>query len=435
MRKLRDSDFYLSYKRYQRFLKRQEHKKKPIVKGPYKSGPIDLLNSLDTWGMFQPHHHKIDINIPDKFSIIQNPKDTLKVIGSVSKTIRAYRHKIKKIFVDHSRMKEVDLAAECILDFSILEIKQEERNKKDKIEFSGQFPSDQKLKRYLRSVGIIKNLDVKHEMLSKEEESSLRIFSMKNRGSLEKISSGSVDVKERRVKEFVDHIDSCLNDHNLELTQNGRSSLAHYTGEILGNAEEHSGYRDWTIAGYLDKKHETHLSEIAIFNFGKTISETFKELPMFSYAYNKVKPYIEAHQGRNLFGVSWTQDDLLTLVALQGHISSKSTLESPDRGQGTVDLIEFFQNVYHECTRDNRQECQASMAIVSGNTHILFDGTYTMQNDSMGRKVIAFNKNNDLNEPPDNNYVTNMGDVFFPGVIIGIRFPMAASQTKELTNG
>jgi hypothetical protein len=75
------------------------------------------------------------------------------------------------------------------------------------------------------------------------------------------------------------------------------------------------------------------------------------------------------------------------------------------------------------------------MAILSGNTHIMFDGAYKMKNDPTGRQVIAFNQNNDLNEPPDDKYVTHLGKANFPGVIIGIRFPMATSQTKELNHG
>lgn len=439
LRKLRESDFYLTRKRYQRFLKehagsKKKHDDKALIH-PFKSAAINLLSTLDHVDLLQPHHHKLNINIPDKFSIISNPKETLKLIRSFPKTIRTHHQKIKEINVDHFRMKEVDLAAESILDFLILDMENEEKKKKKKTKFGGHLPSDPKLRRYLRSVGIIKNLDVKHEMLSKEEESNLRIFRMKNKSTLQKVNPGTADFKERIVREFVDHINSCLNDHSLELTDSGRASLSQYTGEILGNAEEHSGLHGWTIAGYLDKDHESHMSEIAIFNFGKTIAETFKELPLYSYAYGIVKPYVDAHKKRSLFGVSWTENDLLTLVALQGHVSSKSTPERPDRGQGTVDLIEFFQNVHQECTKDAGQECQATMAMVSGNTHILFDGTYKMQDDSLGRKVIAFNQANDLNEPPDKAYVTNMGDVFFPGVIIGIRFPMASSQKKEVKNG
>ena len=52
-----------------------------------------------------------------------------------------------------------------------------------------------------------------------------------------------------------------------------------YTGEILNNAEDHSGSDDVVITGYLDNSNSTHLCEIAIFNFGKTIAETFREMP------------------------------------------------------------------------------------------------------------------------------------------------------------
>jgi len=40
------------------------------------------------------------------------------------------------------------------------------------------------------------------------------------------------------------------------------------------------------------------------------------------------------------------------------------------------------------------------MVMLSGDTHILFDGTYRMKHDSTGRDVLAFNQRNSLAEPP-----------------------------------
>jgi len=439
VRKLKDSDYFLALHRSKKFLKQQERNDQKashkLQQPTHISRPINLLNNLGLAEQFAHHGHNFDITIPEIFSIIHNPKETLRVLCGFAETIRKNNTKIKNITVDHGKMIKLDLSAESILDFLILEMKREEANKRKKIRFGGHYPKDAKLRRYLRAVGIIKNLKIEHEYLSEKEESTLRIFRMINKSRLQKVNVGTADIKERKVKEFVDHINSCLEDHGQQLTVSTRASLAHYTGEILGNAEEHSGLQDWTIAGYLDNEHESHLSEIAIFNFGKTIAETFKELPKYSYAYKMVHPYVEAHRRRSLFGTSWTEDDLLTLVALQGNISSKNESPEQDRGQGTVDLIHFFQNVHHECTKDTDTSCEAKMAILSGNTHIMFDGTYQMKSDPSGRQVIAFNKNNDLNEPPDNKYVTHLGKASFPGVIIGIRFPMVTSQTRGLNNG
>ena len=64
------------------------------------------------------------------------------------------------------------------------------------------------------------------------------------------------------------------------------------------------------------------------------------------------------------------------------------------------------------------------MAMLSGDTHILFDGTYRMGPDSTGRDVLAFNQSNSLAEPPDSNYVRHLQGVRFPGTVVSIRFPL-----------
>ena len=433
MRKPRDSDQYLSDQGYKEFLRKHAHsprvQRKKSTTAVSLSTPISLLYERRLTEIFKPHQHIVDIVIPRNFSIIDNPQDALKVICSFSNTVREFDHRIKEVSIDYGNMQEVDLAAESILDFLFLERQREQRNRRKKTNFRGHYPKDAKLKRYLKAVGIIKNLDIKHEFLAKEEEARLRIFRMRSKKTLRPANAGSSDFKEQVVRDFVDHINVCLNDHKRQLTDMARSKLAQYTGEVLGNAEEHSGYNDWSIVGYLDNAHESHMCEIAMFNFGKTISETFRELPKNSYAYSVIEPYIDAHKSR-WFKQSWTVDDLITLVALQGHVSSKNKSPEDDRGQGTVDLIEIFQRVHQECIKDEKP-C-AAMAILSGYTHILFDGTYKMQADTRGRKVIAFNKGNDLNDPPDEKYVKNLDKLYFPGVIISIRFPMAASQTREV---
>lgn len=118
----------------------------------------------------------------------------------------------------------------------------------------------------------------------------------------------------------------------------------------------------------------------------------------------------------------------MTLIALQGYVSSKNIDESTDRGQGTVDLIEFFQNVSKECLPEPSKK--ARMAIISGSTHIYFDGTHHIKQDETGKEVIAFNANNSLNDKPEKKYVRKMKDVSFPGTIIAARFPISERSTE-----
>ena len=78
------------------------------------------------------------------------------------------------------------------------------------------------------------------------------------------------------------------------------------------------------------------------------------------------------------------------------------------------------------------------MSIVTGNTHIVFDGTYKLSQVTDDLKlegdeqlIIAFNDENSLQSPPDPKSVRWMGKSFFPGVAISIRFPL----NEEVENG
>ena len=92
-------------------------------------------------------------------------------------------------------------------------------------------------------------------------------------------------------------------------------------------------------------------------------------------------------------------------------------------------MIEFFEKMHNEYSDG---KTHANMSIMSGNTHILFDGTHTLTDHENGRKVIAFNSDNDLKQPPDPDYVKNLGKVHFPGTIISIKFRLDKTQTTKV---
>jgi hypothetical protein len=434
MRKIAESELFLSNKRLdklkkkhrklrQRRLRQQRHKNRQKKKTTHNNSVIFKLfeheqkNNLSHYGI-KPINKVIEL--PEVFSVIHQPEDFLK---SLYKFNFSDLGKLQKITVDHSKVTQIDLAAESILDFLIMELK---KTKNGKFQLQGYLPKDESASRYVRATGIVKNLDIKEQLLDSEQEKLHRVFTMRSKS----LTSDPKNWKERAIEDFVKHINLCLKDHDKRLTKKAQGELAKYTGEILNNAEDHSGSDEVVITGYLDNSNLTHLCEITIFNFGKTIAETFREMPNTSYTHEEINGYIKEHQKKSWFGQEWTKDNLLTLVALQGHISSKNLHKDEDRGQGTVDLIEFFQRVHKQCVEKNNSI--AEMAILSGSTHIYFDGKYTMQENSTGRKVIAFNKTNDLHQIPDSKYVKNLHTLSFPGTVISIRFPMKHENTEPL---
>jgi len=72
------------------------------------------------------------------------------------------------------------------------------------------------------------------------------------------------------------------------------------------------------------------------------------------------------------------------------------------------------------------------MAILSGRTHILFDGSYSLEPGADGLNIIAFNRENDLNLKPDPKYFTDLGGAAFPGTAVCVRFALQASEVESV---
>lgn len=420
---------YVTFRLHEYSKRKQDGNNQKIEEGlHYHSTPIDKLAA----GVLPPRCNDGNtlITMPQKLSFIDDTEAVLSIVKKLSATAR--NKKTRKVILDYSGVDSLDLAAECLLGIVAMEVTQEHAKKRKKLHFQGIYPKNASYKRLIKGIGVIKSLNIKHEFLPAEEEKKLRIFRYVNRNRRDEIGLDTADTNARVSAKFVDHINACLSDNQRQLNVQARMKLSEYTGEIIGNAEDHSGMYHWYIYGYLDNTTKEHTCEVVILNFGKSFAQTFEELPKNHYAYKQVEPYLFLHSAIKYFSPQWTKQDLLTLVALQGNISCKNESDATTRGQGSVELIEFFQNVHKECSNGNHSG--AKMTIVSGNTRIFLDGTYTMRADSKGRKRIALNADNDLNQKPNQSAITSMGKISFPGTIIAISFPMAATQTELLEN-
>ncbi len=441
MRKVTENERFLHFKRSKRayalkgrqdkkhYFKNEMQKEKEKSRSRYRSPILNEFSYFHNRVGISRNSKKVEIPIPKVFSIIDTPKQSLKQIYIfISKLLRA--GKVEHIRIDHQKLTNFDLAAESIFDLLTTEFMKESDSQNKKISISGVYPDSDKLKRFIKSMGIVSKLNVKQEIMSNESEPDLRIFDERCKSSSIVDSTNSSDHKENTVRKFVDHINECLSTNGRRLTNEAVDELGDYTGELLTNAEDHSGRQEWFIAGYLDNATDNKICEITIYNFGDSIAKTFKNLSGDDYTFSIINPYIEKHAKSGFFDKQWKEDDLLTLVALQGDISTKNVDELGDRGQGTVDMINFFQQVQKECS--NNLGSIAKMAVLSGNTHILFDGKYDMQVDRNDRSIIAFNKSNSLNEKPDSNCIQNLGKVYFPGTIISFRFSVKNLDLEEI---
>lgn len=435
MATLLSSDLLLSRKRLRKHVRRKIRQTRALVRAKRS-----LLSNFARFGersqiirklsdaykpVFKDAGCHVEVVTPKTFSIIEDPVKAIATIESFAKSVA--RHRVRSVSINQWKTETYDLAAMALLDIVATEIMFEAKRRGQKIRFVGTYPKRASLKRFVRSMGIVKHLKIEHEIAKKTEVPDIRIFDKRNRHYFPKQDPKKGDFKSKTIAAFVDHINSCLGDHQRQLTIESRAKLCDYVGEILGNAEDHPGFADWTIQGYLDNSLDTPICEIAIFNFGRSIAETLKVLPSTSYTWRQIEPYVLLHHGQNFFGREWSQSDLLTLIALQGHVSSKNNNSEDTRGQGMGDLIDFFQRIHDECAPGSDEK--AKMVLLSGGTYILFDGTYRMRDDERHGRLIAFNKQNSLQFKPDPNYVKSLKGLHFPGTVISIRFPLSVTSS------
>lgn len=367
------------------------------------------------------------ITIPKTFSIVEDTENALKIIYKL--VAFSNRHPSpEEIYFDHSALTNFDLTAETILDVVALDFKRVQRQAKKEFLLRGKFPTDASANRFIRAVGIIKNLKLSRFYLPTEEEQKLKILRCTSYATLLRVSEASPS--ERAARKLVDYFNKCLAVSNLELTARGRHRLVLYTGEVLDNATQHSGTKDWVLAGYLDPDSPERICEISIFNFGRSYADTFLNLPRGHFMRQLVDPFVELHRKRGLFRQGWEPDNLLSVIALQEQVSAKKESYQDTRGNGTVDLIQFFQDIHSETPIKGNQT--AKMVIISGRTRILFDGKHAMAPDSKGRQIIAFNSENSLEKPPDKTHVKCLNGIQFPGTIVSIRFPLPQKAIQSV---
>jgi hypothetical protein len=366
---------------------------------------------------------------PSSFSMMENPEGTLIALRDLASMLLL--PKVRRVKIDMSAVKSYDLGANALLDILVEEVNTKARHTKRRIRWSGSYPAEPVQRRLVQSLGVIKFLEVSHEYTPPKEAARIDSFHDRSKHYVRAVRPNDTDKKSRTTQKFADHINKCLSRIQRALTPVARKKLCDYVGEILDNAEEHARMYDWTVQGYLDTNSAGEsICELVILNFGHTVAQSLLSLPTDSYTRQCVQPYLDAHARKGIFSSGWAIDDLMTLIALQGSVSSKNSSADDTRGNGTVDVISFFEKMASECLTPASGKSAARMLLVSGSTSILFDGTHKMsvQGDRPG--IIAFNLQNDLENRPDPTYVRHLSEVTFPGTILSIKFPLSFHSTS-----
>ena len=241
--------------------------------------------------------------------------------------------------------------------------------------------------------------------------------------------------------QLVHYVDELLSRRGYRLNSQTATALAQVVGEVIDNAERHSGREHWWVGARASrqKKNASELFEFVIFDFGETISGTLQALSADSTTRREIEQLISMHHHR-IDGQQLTEENLWTLYALQEGVSSKSG--PGPQGLGMSTLIRFFQILatgsepgYSRRGPRPGIPPQMRMGILSGQTNILFDGRYHMTNvyarGGQHRAVIAFNSTNSLREPPDPKCVHPIR-TSFPGTCVSVRVPILGSSLSNL---
>ncbi|MPS66647.1 MAG: hypothetical protein DI622_09240 [Chryseobacterium sp.] len=364
----------------------------------------------------------LTISIPKDFCLNTNIKTSLSFINTLVQFILTDNY--KAITIDYSKCKSIDLSAQICLDALLI----------DTLKFIRKRDRYFKTRSRIKSIGgeNIENFDVRKILFS---IGSPAIINKKSYEFPDIVpyhlcihNKESESLKNSRRKELdttnlVQHVIDSLVLINKELSQDSIEDLSTVIGEILINAEEHSSLNQRYSTGYFQKIDNPNLDKafgiyhLVILNFGSSIYEIFKS-PDCKNLQNVEKMHIlsEKYTQKKLFSKTFHEGSLWTLYSLQEGITSTSPLEFKKRGNGSIRFIESFFNL----RSSNDKDKISRLNIISGNTNILFDGSYDIIDKTVGKdtfKVMTFNKSGNIEDRPDGKFVKKI-NTFFPGTII-----------------
>ena len=369
------------------------------------------------------------IAIPPEFSFIDAPDAVLNVLHTVTKA--ATSKKRCSLFFDHSKCERMDLGASIALDALVMSVAQEfQRNRRGAI--AGQLPTNEKVLDLLRGTGMLKHLGIKGQALAADAKRKYIYFPLRRGRVAKKVTANESTEAEKAAQDVGTHFNRCLETQGFELTPLGIRTITKLIGEVIDNAEEHAGESDWFVIGYLDQSQTVGECQLAVLNFGTTISESLQSDGTPEATRNRVATLVAKHEKKRFFNLfDWHEESLWTLFALQDGVSRFSkTPEGQDRGGGTIKMIQFFQMLGDSSDRSKAPK----MVVISGQTRILFDPKYTLKKRRIGRErrlVIAFNATNSLERKPDAEYVSRLHG-FFPGTAICLRFYLDRKHLKNV---
>lgn len=370
------------------------------------------------------------VRFPTTFSFIEEPDEAIATLRRLATA--CWRARRMRINLNQEKCELVDYGAESIA-LVIAHTARHGLNTK----FDGTYPSNEEQREIALSTGLSAGLG-----FSGYDPDRFKMFELMQGRSNEKGKKHLTSHRSYLSDKFARYIDECLSRFKLQLGHDRTEAILGLISEVIGNAEEHSGTQDWWIGGYQrindDDWGDCHLT---IFNFGTTIAENMKSLPKESRLRKQIQRLTDRHVRSGFFGTQFTEEELWTLYAVQGGVSSLQTAaegdDDPniDRGQGLADMVEWFQDLGETVEPD----ANPVLCVISGNSYIRFDENSKMSeeritDDGDERRIIAFNARNNLNDAPNKGNVKRLAS-YFPGTVISLRFYLDRRRLDQLASG
>lgn len=366
--------------------------------------------------------------VPVEFSIVDHPEDSFAFLRQLTAALIYDVYPVVQI--NYKQCKRVDLGAQVLLDLILMDFIK--FWKKCKLFLQDEpvikniggsnYKDNPDVFKLLHSVGSLAIHAKKERVFPDIIRYKLCIHDREKRGSANSIE----EQKEIDTTQLADYVQDCLRRLGRRLSPTKLYDLCTVIGEILINAEEHSSTKYRFSIGYFHEKDldgvHCGVFRLVILNFGKTIYQKFSSPECENLeVVGKMKSLSESYNSKKWYkSREFEEETLWTLYALQDGVTSVPSSEYKRRGHGSIQFIESFFNL--KGTKKENDDF-SRMVVMSGNTKILFDGTYNIvQKDREGEsfKFMTFNESGNIDEKPDANFVKFVEN-FFPGTIISAR--------------
>lgn len=369
--------------------------------------------------------------VPSIFSISENTDESMFFLKRLFHCLLTQKPKF--INIDYKNCNYLDVDASACMDLILegfISYYNKCINKNHAVGIDKILPinfENSEISNVLFSIGAYKNL--KNFEMKKNPNANFIAFNLRI-GDNQHDTKGVL--KEVHETEIVDYVIDCLASTGHELTAIAEANLSKVVGEVMANAEEHSNFRYRYAIGYFVKpnqiNNELGIFKLSIFNFGQTIYESFSKTEKANLEIvKKMSSLSQKYTEDGLFKkAKYEEETLWTLYSLQEGVTS---IKDWKRGKGTIRFIDRFFKLKGDDCSDNISR----LTLLSGNSKIIFDGTYPLKevikgNDSKPMQVMTFNDSGDISELPNEKFVTFVPQTF-PGTLITAKICITNKNT------